>query len=190
MKLRKPTNKTEWILTIIGIIILPLFSLYLSSKASLFYENLTYVGNLSINRNLFIIWGILQSLFYFISFCYLYQKLNMQKKWMLSVCTLITLLSIIAFLLPYTNHSGNIISQLHVYGSMCSCIATYVIIIIIINDCIYINFNYYIHSRKLLFLVLTTFTFCIILFGDISTLSELVLLDGLNILFIDMLISI
>lgn len=190
MKTMKPTNKIEWILLISGIILLPLFSLYLSCKTSLFYENLTYVGNLAINRKLFILWGILQSLFYFISFWYLYHKLHLQKKWMLPLSGTITILSIIAFLLPYTNHSGDLFSQLHVYGSIGSCIATYWIIIKTIYDCIFYHFDYYVICRKLLFLILSAFGFSIILLGDISTLSELILLDGLNVIFIFMILRI
>lgn len=190
MKLNNKAKKTEWLIIIIGVIILPLCSLYLSSKASLFYENLTYVGNLPSNRGLFIIWGIIQSSFYFICFYKLYHKLQMKEKWQIVVSLVLTIISIIAFLLPFTNHSGDIFSQLHIYGSMFSCLGTYLIMIYILNDCAKYNLYYFIKCRNLLFLIVSIFAFCILLLGDISTISELVLLNGLNIQFVYMLIFI
>lgn len=189
MKLNTNIKKSEQLLIISGLIILPLLSFYLSSKASLFYENLTYVGNLSSNRTLFILWGIIQSFFYFICFYRLYHKLQMKQKWLISLSLLLTIISIIAFLVPFTNHSGDILSQFHIYGSMFSCLWTYLIIVYTLNDCAKYDFHYFIKCRNLLFLIVSIFAFCIILLGDISTISELVLLDGLNILFIYMLIQ-
>ncbi|NBK96446.1 MAG: hypothetical protein EOM50_00230 [Erysipelotrichia bacterium] len=184
MKLLKPTNKIEWCLCISGLFLLPLFSLYLASQASLFYENLTYVGNLAMNRSLFIIWGILQSLYYFICFYYFTIKTTLLHKNFLYISGFCTLLSIIAFLLPYQNHSADIVSQLHVYGSMLSCIITYIIILYIIKKTADYDYVFFQHSKNIVFLILTMFAFCIILLGDISTLSELILLDGLNLIFL------
>lgn len=188
MKLEKPVNKKEWLLVFSGLFILPLFSLNLSSKASLFYENLTYVGNLTNNRHLFIIWGILQSVFYFASFYTLYHKLNLQKKHLISLSACLMSISIIAFLLPYSNHGGDILSQLHVYGSMFSCIGTYGMIVYVLTEQANYDFHYFISCRNLLFIILSIFAFCILLLGDISTLSELFLLDGLNLIFIYMIL--
>lgn len=189
MKTNHKIHKTDYMIMIIGVLILPLFSLYLSSKASLFYENLTYVGNLPKNRIIFIIWGICQSLYYFCCFHLLYKKMHIQKRREYILSLLFTFISIIAFLVPYTNHSSDLCSQLHVYGSMLSCIATYLILIGVINDSASYDFAYFDHCRKLLAAILSAFAFCILLFGDISTLSELILLDGLNILFVYMLLK-
>lgn len=188
MKLNMNIKKSKWILIICGLLFLPLLSFYLSSKASLFYENLTYVGNLPSNRSLFILWGIMQSCFYFICFYRLYHKLQMKQKWLISSSLLLTIISIIAFLVPFTNHSGDILSQFHIYGSMFSCLGTYLIIVYTLNDRANDDFDYFIKCRNLLFLIISIFAFCIILLGDISTISELVLLDGLNILFIYMIL--
>lgn len=168
----------------IGGVFLPLFSLYLSSKASMFYENLTYVGNLESNRYLFMIWGIVQSLYYLLSYYISATTLHVYNRKLFIVSIIITVISIVAFLLPYQNHSGDIISQLHVYGSMLSCIATFILIIIMLSTLSYYDYVIFEKAKKLILLILSGFAFCILLFGDISTLSELILLNGLNYFFI------
>ncbi len=184
MRKQKTNSPLLFIFIAILALLLPALSFYLASKASLFYENLTYVGNLASNRSLFMVWGILQSLCYFIAYLYVTDKFHTRKKSSDILCAMITLISIIAFVLPYQNHSGDIVSQLHVYGSMSSCIFTFVLVMRQIVLFASIDLYLYEKAKTYFLLILSLFAFLIILFGDISTLSELVLLNGLNFLFV------
>lgn len=183
LQIEKLNTKQKIFILALGVS-LPMLSFYLASKASLFYENLTYVGNLASNRTLFIIWGILQSLFYGASYFYIIQKFNTQNKRLRLLCIFITSMSIIAFLLPYQNHSADILSQLHVYGSMLSCIFSFVLLIQQIIAFATHDLYLFTQAKKGLFMVVSSFAFLILLFGDISSMSELFLLNGLNYLFL------
>lgn len=180
MKKRKKITITKYTLIILGTIILPIFSFYLGSRASLLYENITYIGNMKTYHTPFIIWGILNSLYYMISYLIIISNFPNLKSKTKPICIILTIISILAFLSPYTLRSADFLSQFHVYGSMTSAIGT---IMLIIYTIIYGQMYYPEHLTKMKNQLLALAIFCsmlLVTIGDISTLLELILLNGLN----------
>lgn len=162
---------------------LGVLSLYLACQSNLFYENLTFVGNKQELRMLFMIWGISLSILYGYAFQLLLKLCHINKQFLLSFAWLCCGVSIVAFLLPYENHSGDILSQLHVYGSMISCIITYLLLLYVIHQLLLIYPQQSMRIQKVAYSILMVSVSSILLIGDISSFAELLLLNGLSFIF-------
>lgn len=159
-------------------------SILLASQANLFYENLTYIGNLANTRLYFMLWGIALSLFYAYSYYTLYNVIPYAKHKYVPYSILCCVVSIIAFVLPYQNHSGDLLSQLHVYGSMASCIATYIIVAFTLFDASLVERKQTHRIQTLFYAILFISVASILFIGDISSFGELLLLNGLSLVFV------
>ena len=176
-------------LIFMGSILLPFLCFYLAFQESLFYENFTYVGNQAEFRSLFILWGCLQACFFFVSYLLILINYNIYSKKYIFFCGVVSFIHISATLSPFTNHSNDFLSTYHVIGSMLACILTYVLVMAWckrISDSEFLLSN---QVRILLYYILSAFTFTIFILGDISSLSELILVNGLNFVFIYILKS-
>lgn len=166
-----------------GTLLLPVLSLYLGTRASLFYENITYVGNMKQHHLLFIIWGTLNSLYYMGSYLFLIKQLPNISKHHSILCICMTILSILSFLCPYKLHSGDLLSQFHVYGSIIAGAGT---LALLMHTTLYAQMfypHYFSKIKNMLMMILIISSTLLLTLGDISTLMELVLLNGLNYIF-------
>lgn len=163
----------------IGGILLFFLSIFMAFQASILYENLTYVGTIKNNHTFFVVWGILLSLYYTYGY-YLFMKINtvFNKKYFY-ICIGICILSILSFLSPYTLHSGDFLSQFHVFGSMSSCTLSFILFGYTLIQIQFQDMNYYIKIEKSIFTVLFMALIPLIVVGDICTLSEIIILNGL-----------
>lgn len=161
-------------------------SLFLATRDSLFFENLTHVGNQKEWRFLFLFWGILQSFYFF----YLYlMSLKIESQHTLGKTILATIalcLNLAGLLLPYQNGSSDLFSQLHVYGCIIATILSWLLYLHLLYDLSKKNILAFHHCLQPTLWIVCLFTFVILLFGDISSLAELILLNGLNYLFLSL----
>lgn len=183
-----PKTLIERLFALLTLIILPFLSFSLASHSSLFYENLTYIGNKPEHRLLFQIWGVAQSLlfyFYFIYWQTLTKTINRNRH---TIAQIITLVNISSFFIPYSK-SDPILSNLHVYTSLLPSVFTIVIVMYCLKDFQFANPIYFSKNTKLLSLFITLLFLSLFLFGDISTISELLLTNFLNFIFYHLVIS-
>lgn len=178
MKTSNISNTTKYIFMIGGILLF-ILSIYMSLKASLLYENLTYVGTIKENHYLFILWGIALSIYYTIGYFLFVVINNCVNKKQILICISICILSILSFLSPYTLHSGDFFSQFHVYGSMLSCTFTFMLLIHTLLQIQFQDLDYFNKIKKIIVAVLCVSMIPLISIGDICTLSEIILLNGI-----------
>ncbi len=109
------SNFLYFIKVSIAFFILPALGIYLSSFANIFYENISYIGNIIGHQYLMYLWGCLSiSYFYFMNYSLLkkIQVLPVQWNYLLfSSC----ILMIISILLPYHPELYPFLSQCHIY---------------------------------------------------------------------------
>lgn len=168
-------------------ITLALLSLFLATRSSLFYENLTYIGNIPTYRPLFLLWGISQSLFYGFLYYQIMQKWLIKNNLVTFFTVLAILMNILSFLLPYQNHSGDLLSQIHVYMSIGSSIITCLILLWLIQKMQTYDFTIFIHARSILLRLITIIGFLAMLLGDFTSIMELVFTNGISFLLITMI---
>lgn len=168
-------------------ILLASISLYLATRSSLFFENLTYIGNLSQYRPLFLVWGISQSLFYGFLYYQIIKKWHIKNQFISTLTILAIVANIISFILPYQNHSGDLLSQIHVYMSIGSSVLTCFIILWLIQRMQQIDFNLFLEARNKMMIMITLVGFMAILLGDFTSIMELIFTNGISYLLITMI---
>lgn len=159
-------------------------SFYLATRSSLFYENLTYVGNMNEHRLLFLIWGISQSLYYAFLYMQIIQKKEIKNTVMNIAVACASILNIISFLLPYQNHSGDLLSQIHVYTSIGSSVLTCIILLWLLQSMQTINFNTFLIVRNHFMVLVSIVVFMAFLFGDFTSIMELFFTNGISYLLL------
>lgn len=187
MKQLKPINKMLLLYFLFGIIILPILSIYLGTRASILYENLTYIGNTLQYRFLFLVWGITLSLFYCFSYFKVVKLYELKQPTYNYLCIIATCLNIIAMLMPFKNHSGDIFSQLHIYTSFMATLLTCLLIYKIVSKLQKTDFLIFLFIRNSILSLISLSTMCILLLGDFSTLLEIIFTNGISFLFYTLL---
>ena len=86
----------------------------------------------------------------------------------------------------YPNGSNDLFSQLHVYGCIIATILSWLLYLHLLYDLSKKNILAFHHCLQPTLWIVCLFTFVILLFGDISSLAELILLNGLNYLFLSL----
>lgn len=184
----KKTNNLSKI--IIGsMLFLGCISLYIATRASLFYRNMTFVGNMPAYRLLFITWGIMQSIF-FTSMAFMICDryfVNTEKQNVKIFILVDTALNIIAYLLPYKHPGGDLLSQLHVYLSFISSALAVCILLYILKRLAFIHPGNFIVCRNQIFTLLMIISFLAMLLGDFTGIMEIVYLNGISIIMYTML---
>ena len=174
-----------------AILLLGVTSLFLATRSSLFYRNMTYVGNMAEYRILFILWGIVQSIFftcmaYFIISRYAQGK-TCKRLW--SFTFLDFLLNVIAYLLPYQHPGGDFISQMHVFLSFNSSALAILILLYIMKLIFTQNYTVFIKVKNQMSILLILIFFLAMLLGDFTGIMEIVFLNGISIILYTMLFS-
>lgn len=159
-------------------------SLYLATRSSLFYENLTYIGNLETYRPIFIVWGVSQSLFYGFLYYQIIKKWNLNYPLANGLTFLAIIMNILSFLLPYQNHSGDLLSQAHVYMSIGSSVLTLFIILWLTQRMQILEFNIFLRIKNFLFKFVILIGFLAMLLGDFTSIMELVFTNGISYLLL------
>ncbi|MDF9823789.1 hypothetical protein M2475_000194 [Breznakia sp. PF5-3] len=174
MKSLKPENKIEALLFLFAFIILPIFSILLGVQESIFYENLTYIGNQPQYRLLFQIWGITISLDYFFSFYYLTKKTKVYGKRLLPIAAVLSFISILSFFIPYNAHQP-LLSNLHVYTSLSSSLLTICLIFYYVHLFQFDEPAYYQKCFRCIIAFMIICVTLLLILGDISGILELVM---------------
>lgn len=174
---------------ILAIILLGFASLFLATRSSLFYRNMTYVGNMSEYRILFILWGIAQSTFFTCMASFIISRYAQNKDYkLLCILTLSDFVcNVIAYLLPYKHPGGDFISQMHVFLSFNSSVLAVIILLYMMKLLFSQNYTAFIKVKKQMSLLLTIIFFLAMLLGDFTGIMEIVFLNGISIIMYTML---
>lgn len=181
-------SKNDKRLILAMICILDVCCLFLATRASLFYRNMTFVGNTPQYRWLFVIWGILQSFFFaFMAFriCKKYQT----KKYIYTLTISDTILNIIAYLLPYKHPGGDFISEMHVFLSFITSIFAAIILLLILKEIFYKNYDVFTTCKNILTIFTSIIIFLAMALGDFSGIMEIVFLNGMYLILYTMLFA-
>ncbi len=166
-------------------LLLLIMSLYLASRGSFLYDNFTFVGNQPSIRPFFILWGLLQSLYAYVLFIKIVKVYALRKHFIL-YATIISTMNIIGIVSPYTIHSNDFFSTLHVLCNMGATLASILLTFLVIKQISKSNYVLGMHFFTLLKLLLAGFSFSFMLLGDIASFGQIILLNGLNALFIEL----
>lgn len=170
------------------ICILDLCCIYLATRESLFYRNMTNVGNTPQYRWLFVIWGILQSFFFaYMAFqiCRKYQT----KKSIYAFVICDTILNIVAYLLPYKYPGGDLISEMHVLSSFYSSIFAVLILVLILKELFYKHYDLFNTCKNILTIFTSIIIFLAMALGDFTGIMEIVFLNGMYFILYTMLFT-
>jgi len=104
--------------------ILFLFTIYLSSRGHLMYENITGVAQIAQYHNIVIIYTIFSACFFAYKMLKIYKHLPLSNQKIYQIIIILTALCMsIGSLFPYMTNGTDISSKLHVYCSMISCLS-------------------------------------------------------------------
>lgn len=189
MKSLKPKTPMERLLFLFAFILIPIFSIILGLQKSIFYENLTYIGNQKEFRLYFQLWGVILSLDYFISFYYLTKKTNVTKPHFVLFAGVLTFLSITSFFLPYQPTQYPQLSNLHVYTSLASSVFTIVLLTYYVHLFQFVDVEYYQRCSKIIHSYLIISAILLLGLGDISGILELFMAIFISIFLYYMICS-
>lgn len=100
-----------------------LLTLFIASRADLMYENITCVASIEHYRFLVIAFTIFCAVFFAIKTKHIFQKLQNNKKIYLYIIYITGLTMSIGAFFPYTTNGQDLLSKIHVYCSMLSCLS-------------------------------------------------------------------
>lgn len=150
-----------------------IYAFLLSLKTSWTYNNFTYLSYQNDMRIHYLIWIAITS-------CFLLYKVKKLFKKITFLTNLNRLLIIFSFLtmligsfLPYHPDNENIISMLHIILSSLGAISLLIIIQILINRIMLIDFDFYKKINILFHRLILIFGMFIIMFGVINSIIEL-----------------
>lgn len=176
----KESKYKEWFLA--GIIY-PLYSFWFGTRASLFYENLSYVGNLDENRIHFMSWALLTIVTIYIGFkkCLKYAIFkNQLKKAMQSAA----LLLILAVTFPYLPDNYPFSSFIHLIFSMSAPLLILGTSGLLLQD-LNMNYSAITSCYRLLYMVIATTSLGIYFYyRSVNTLVEIFISISLSILLL------
>ena len=173
---------------ILNRIIIPILTIFVTTRSSFLYENVTYIANHTQHRFLVCILAILLSYHYFSSFKIIFKQTHF-KNTLTSKLLLLTTLSItIAFLIPYNPSLYPLFSKLHVLFSLGGAI----VFILLLNIFFWFIQTHHIDLyRKTFGVYLSLISGCIsifVWFGSVNSLLELYFILMINLL-IEMLLK-
>ena len=152
--------------------IIAFFTFILSLKTSWIYNNFTYLSYQPTLRIYFLIWITVVSIFLLIKTIKLlnYSYITRLDKLLISFNLICILLG---SYLPYDPNNTNILSTLHIVLSSIASLSYLIIIQIIINRLIPIDYNVYNQINIIYHRLITILIMLIIMFGSINTIIEL-----------------
>lgn len=145
-----------------------LLTCLIASKSSLMYENITIVSNIKEYRYACIAYLIFISLFFGYKLYKLYSHNHLSRKYNLLILTSICLMIVGAFA-PYIQNSNDLLSNIHVYCCMFSCLLLGLLIFILLYKVYHYKDIYQYYKHAMSFLI-----FLIIVFGRISGYIEII----------------
>lgn len=170
----------EWF--IVGLIY-PIYSIWFGTRASLLYENLSYVGNLNENRLHFMNWALLTILSIYIGYnkCLKYAIFkNKLKKGMQLAAGLL----ILAVAFPYVPESYPFSSFIHLIFSMSAPLFILGLCGLLLQD---LNLNYpaiTLHYRMFYIIIATTSLCIYFYYRSVNTLVEIFISISLSLLLL------
>lgn len=163
-------------------IIIPILTIFVTTRSSLLYENVTYIANHSQYRFLVCILAILLSYHYFSSFKIIFKQTHFKNTLTSKLLLLSTLSITIAFLIPYNPALYPLLSKLHVLFSLGGAI----VFILLLNIYFWFIQTHHIKLYQKTFNVyLSLITGCIsifVWFGSVNSLLELYFILMINLL--------
>lgn len=160
--------------------IIPLFMLFVCSKASLFHENLTYIANVLPYRYLVFILAVMISYHYHKQFIRLIKKLSFHGKLPYLLVHLFSLFIPLAAIIPYSKNEP-LLSKFHVWvafgGSIVFILLLNIIIWYIMRSDIYLYQNvvpYYLFMISGCFILF-------VWFGSVNSLLEIFFIFSINL---------
>lgn len=157
-----------------------ILTLFLGISSNPIQTNLTYVGTF-IYPKLFILWAIFTSVLFFTVFQSIFILTDYQNKKIkiLSLCILISML--ICPILPYDLKKYPILSNLHIYTSMFSCVSMIIVSFKFLKDYYFTDYKISDKYLKYLYSVMFLNLFTFLLFGCVTSLLEIVYIISMSI---------
>ena len=119
------------------------FTIFITSRANLMYENMTGVATMAEYRLLVIFFTILSSCYFVYKTHKIFHFLFWQKKYIYNIINLTGLTMSLGALCPYTINGQDLFSKLHVYCSMFSSISFLVLLFIWTRQLVFENITIY-----------------------------------------------
>lgn len=163
-------------------IFLPIFTLFVCSRESLLYENVTYIANHTKYRYLVCLLAMMLSIHYFVNFKEIFRKTNFDQKYIKNLLLFSCLLITITFFIPYNTSIYPILSKFHVLTALGGSI----LFILLLNVYMWFLQSSNIGLYQIVFpIYLGLITGCIsifVWFGSVNSLVELFFILMINYL--------
>lgn len=150
-----------------------IYTFLLSLKTSWIYNNFTFLSYQKDLRFYYLVWVCIISCFLLIKVIKLFKKITYLTKYNKLLISFSFTTMIMGSFLPYHPDNENIISTLHIILSTLGAISLLIIIQLLINRILVIDFTFYKKMNTLYHHLILMLGMLIIMFGSINSIIEL-----------------